>query len=278
MNKQSLQARIDRLVQEQNIRPNDALRFYFFDEFIKRLSISPYKENFIFKGGFYLSSLLGITTRATMDIDFLLQKEPLQEENLAQIINAISQIDLADGISFSFVSIFPIRKEDPYGGYNIVLLGRLENIKQPISIDVATGDPITPNAIVYSYQTFFEKETVDCLAYNLETVLAEKLQTIFAKGELNSRCKDYYDVYILWEKERGNIDLPMLKMAFQRTCAHRNTSWDFQGLEKTIHRIEASEAFALRWIAYSRQREYTQNLPLSSCLTALKEIVSFLTD
>ena len=124
MNKQSLQARIDRLVQEENIRPNDALRFYFFDEFIKRLSLSPYKDNFIFKGGFYLSSLLGIATRATMDIDFLLQKEPSQEENLVQIINTISQIDLADGISFSFVSISSIREEDPYGGFNVVLLGK----------------------------------------------------------------------------------------------------------------------------------------------------------
>lgn len=276
INKQSLQARIDNLVQKENINPNDALRFYFFDEFIKRLAKSPYHNNFVLKGGFYLSSLLGIKSRATTDVDFMLRQAELEKENLKKMIQTIAAIPVDDGILFAFLSIQSIREEDPYGGYRVTLLGKLENIRQPLTFDIATGDPITPAAIVYSYQTLIDKENITCWAYNLETFLAEKLQTIFAKAEINSRCKDYYDVYVLWAKEQTKINPATLRLAFQNTCAHRQTFFTQKSMQAMLDRVSSNADFLKRWNAYTQKRTFAKDLSLEDCLQTIRNLLDYL--
>lgn len=190
-----------------NIHANVLLVSFFFDAFISRLAKSIYADKFVFKGGFYLATLLGVKNRYTADIDFLLKKETMNEKRMKEIFSDIIAIDADDSITFEISDITPIRDEDSYGGFSMLLTGRLENIRQSFHVDVATGDPITPKDIEYSYQSLINNETIAFRAYNLETVIAEKLQTILARGLFNSRSKDYYDIYIIKQLQWKNIDI-----------------------------------------------------------------------
>jgi predicted nucleotidyltransferase component of viral defense system len=223
INKNSLQARINNLSKEMNVHANVLLVSFFFDEFISRLAKSIYADKFVFKGGFYLATLLGIKNRYTADIDFLLRKETMDENRLRKIFSDIIETDADDSITFEIADISPIRDEDAYGGFSIFLIGRLENVRQSFHVDVAMGDPITPSDIEYTYQSVISNETIAFRAYNLETIIAEKLQTIFSRGLLNSRCKDYYDIYIINQLQWKNISIPDLKKSFEVTCQYRKT-------------------------------------------------------
>lgn len=207
INKNSLQARINNLSSKTGVHPNILLKTFFFDAFLKRLSVSKYCNNFVFKGGFLLSTSLGIDLRSTMDIDFLIEKINLEKSNIINIFIEIAQIDVKDNVSFEYLNIEDIRKDDQYGGYNITFLGKLENINEQVSIDIATGDPITPSEIDYHYKCSFDEEILYFKAYNYETILAEKLQTILIRGIVNSRCKDFYDVFIIHKLRWNNINL-----------------------------------------------------------------------
>lgn len=197
ISKNALQAKINNLSSKIGVHQNILLKSFFFDEFLKRLETSPYKDNFVFKGGFLLSTSLGIDLRSTMDIDFLLRKLDLSRENIVNIIKEVASINIDDGIIFEFQSINEIREEDEYGRYNVTLLGRFENIKETVNIDIATGDPITPNAINYEYKCLLDNDVLKFKAYNYETIIAEKMQTILFRGIANSRSKDFYDLYII---------------------------------------------------------------------------------
>ena len=158
INKSSLQARVNNLANEKGVPANVILQDYFFDAFLKRLAVSSYADNFVFKGGFLLSTSLGINYRSTVDIDFLLRKESLTRDNIETIFRNIIATKIDDNITFEYLGLEEIRKEDEYGGFNVSLIGRLENIKQPVSIDIATGDPITPSAVVYTHKCLFDDE------------------------------------------------------------------------------------------------------------------------
>ena len=173
-NKNAVQAKINSLSKELNVKVNVLLATYFFDAFLFRLSKSEYSEDFIFKGGFYLSGIMGIQNRYTKDLDFKLTGQNLEEENLTDIIREIISIPAEDEISFEFISISPIHDEDEYGGFTVSLTGQLENIKQTVNLDIATGDPVTPNAVMYKYKRLLEGDILNFKAYNLETVLSEK--------------------------------------------------------------------------------------------------------
>lgn len=178
INKNSLQARIQNLSIQKGVPSNVILQDYFFDAFLKRLAKSKYVDNFVFKGGFLLSATLGIDFRSTMDMDFLITKLMMTKKNIEKIFKEIADIEVDDYIHFEFVDIADIRQEDVYGGFNVYLLGRLENIKVVVSVDVATGDPITPSSVSYKYKCLFDNEVLIFAAYNFETIIAEKLQTI----------------------------------------------------------------------------------------------------
>jgi predicted nucleotidyltransferase component of viral defense system len=205
INKNSLQARIKNLSSQKGVPSNVILQDYFFDAFLKRLAKSQYVKNFVFKGGFLLSTTLGIDFRSTMDMDFLLTKLAMNKENIEKIFKEIAEIDVEDSIIFEFVDINDIRQEDEYGGFNVSLLGRLENIKVVVSIDIATGDPITPSSVSYNYRCLFDNEILTFVAYNFETIIAEKLQTILNRGVTNSRSKDFYDLYIIYKLRWNDI-------------------------------------------------------------------------
>ena len=273
INKNSLQARINNLSKELNVHANVLLVSFFFDAFISRLAKSIYADKFVFKGGFYLATLLGVKNRYTADIDFLLRKESMDENRLREIFSDIIATNADDSITFEIADISPIRDEDAYGGFSILLTGHLENVRQSFHVDVATGDPITPTDIEYSYQSLISNETIAFRAYNLETVIAEKLQTILSRGMLNSRCKDYYDIYIINQLQRKNISIPDLKKAFVTTCQYRKTPFEKEESLLILEEISRSNILQTRWNNYARKASFAKDITFEATVESCKEIL-----
>lgn len=221
---------------------------------------SSYSDNFVFKGGFLLSIILGIDLRSTMDIDFLLRKLDLDRENIIKIIKEIASININDGVAFEFKSIDEIRQEDDYGGYTVTLLGKLDNIKEVICVDIATGDPITPKAINYGYKCLFDNDVLKFKAYNFETIIAEKLQTILFKGITNSRSKDFYDLYIIHKLRWDSIDKDILKKAFENTCIYRKTIFTKEKAIKILDNISNDSLMESRWELYRIRNKYVEGI------------------
>ena len=273
INKNSLQARINNLSKEMNVHANVLLVSFFFDAFISRLAKSTYANKFVFKGGFYLATLLGIKNRYTADIDFLLRKETMNENRLKEIFTDIIAIDADDSITFEISDISPIRNEDAYGGFSILLTGHLENVRQSFHVDVATGDPITPKDIEYSYQSLISNETIAFRAYNLETVVAEKLQTILFRGLLNSRCKDYYDIYIIHQLQWRKISIPNLRKSFETTCQYRKTPFEREKSLLILEEISKSDILQTRWKNYAKKTSFAKDVPFEATIESCKEIL-----
>lgn len=273
INKNSLQAKINNLSKEMNVHANVLLVSFFFDAFISRLAKSTYADKFVFKGGFYLATLLGVKNRYTADIDFLLRKETMDENRLREIFSDIVETDVDDSITFEIAEISPIRDEDIYGGFSILLTGRLENIRQCFHVDVATGDPITPSDVEYTYQSLISHESITFRAYNLETVVAEKLQTILFRGLLNSRCKDYYDIYIINQLRRNNINIPDLKKSFEVTCRYRKTPFEKGDALLLLEEVSKSDVLQTRWKNYAKKSSFAKDVPFEATIESCKEIL-----
>ena len=270
INKNSLQARINNLSNKTGIHQNILLKSFFFDAFLKRLAVSDYSENFVFKGGFLLSTTLGISLRSTIDIDFLLRKLSIDKESVAKVIKTISSIDIGDGIIFKLQSIDAIRQEDDYGGYSVALSGRLDNIKETVSIDIVTGDPITPNATNYEYKCLFEPDILTFKAYNFETIIAEKLQTILIRGVTNSRSKDFYDLFIIHKLRWNNIDVNILKKAFENTCKYRGTMFSKKEANEILADIAGNSIVEKRWNMYRNKNKYAEGIDFLDTIEAIK--------
>ena len=273
INKNSLQARIKNLSSQKGVPSNVILQDYFFDAFLKRLAKSPYVENFVFKGGFLLSTTLGIDFRSTMDMDFLLTKLAMNKENIKKIFKEIAEIDVDDNITFDFVDINDIRQEDEYGGFNVSLLGRLENVKVVVSIDIATGDPITPSSVSYNSRCLFDNEILIFAAYNFETIIAEKLQTILNRGVTNSRSKDFYDLYIIYKLRWNDINVSTLKEAFNNTCRYRNTIFSSGHATEIKNQIENDLSMQKRWESFSKKNEFASDISFSDTISVLNIIL-----
>lgn len=273
INKNSLQARINNLSKEMDVHANVLLVSFFFDAFISRLAKSIHADKFVFKGGFYLATLLGVKNRYTTDIDFLLRRESMDENRLREIFTDIIAIDADDSITFEISDISPIRDEDAYGGFSILLTGHLENVRQSFHVDVATGDPITPKDIEYSYQSLISNETIAFRAYNLETVVVEKLQTILFRGLLNSRCKDYYDIYIIHQLQWRKISIPDLRKSFETTCQYRKTPFEKEKSLLILEEISKSDIFQTRWKNYAKKSSFAKGISFEATIEACKEIL-----
>jgi predicted nucleotidyltransferase component of viral defense system len=232
MNKNKLRSSIQKIEKKTGLNYNAILILYFLEAILKRIAVSPYKDYFIFKGGFLLSSILGIENRTTMDMDMLFVNQELTEENIINILTEIIKIDLKDDLILSVESTETIKEDDDYGGFRIKIKCMLDNIRQIIPLDIATGDPVTPGAKLYDYHTLTENKSISIKTYNLETIIAEKIHTIFVRGEFNSRNKDFFDIYILNKLKRDQIDVKVLKEAFKNTFRYRQTDLRIEAIKK----------------------------------------------
>ena len=189
MNSMQVKDKLKNISVKRNLDFNTLLRLHMYDRFIERLSVSEYRDNFILKGGFYLSTLFGLESRSTKDIDTAIKDANFTKENVEKMIKSIISIDINDGALISFIEIVNIRKDDQYGGFRVILNVKLDTIRENFQIDIATGDPITPNPIIYKYHPILGDSYINVWSYNIETVIAEKLETILRRAEANSRIR-----------------------------------------------------------------------------------------
>lgn len=273
INKDSLKARANNLANELGVSQNIIYDRFFYDAFLSRLVISRYKDKFVLKGGLYLSSLLGINNRSTMDLDFYLKSIAMEKDNIVSIIKEISALDLDDNISFTTIGSEDIRQEDVYGGFRIIILGKLDNIRHQFSIDVATGDPIIPSDRDYDYKCLVTGEVLPLKVYSLESVISEKLETVLSKGIANSRSKDFYDLYIIRKTQIKKVNADTLKQAFEKTREYRSFYIDKEDALSMLEMLKENSLADARWIAYCKNSKYVGNLPFEEVIMAIKEWV-----
>ena len=270
MNSMQLKDKLRNISKKKNVDFNTLLRLYMYDRFIERLAKSKYKYNFILKGGFYLSTLFGVENRTTMDIDTAFRNASFDEETIIKMIHEIVSIKIDDNAKLSYLGIAPIRDEDEYGGFRVDIQVELENVKEKFHIDIATGDPITPREIRYKYIPLLGDNYIDLYAYNIETVLAEKIETILSRSELNGRMRDFYDVYLIYTKDWKNIKIDNFRKAIDKTFAKR----EYVGEPLiTIDILRESELIRSRWRIYQRKYEYAKDIDFDDILDCILKMM-----
>jgi predicted nucleotidyltransferase component of viral defense system len=273
MNKAKLTRLCHKISKETGLTFNSVMLYYFLENILKKLAQGTYGENLVFKGGFLLSNVVGIKSRSTMDIDFLLRNMQVSEQTVTEMLNELLKEREGDEIHYEIVYITPIKEQDQYGGYRASILCQFDNIRQVISLDIATGDVITPQPIQYSFASVFGNDDIFIKAYPIETMLAEKLQTIYARGFLNSRSKDYYDLHILYKLRRKEIDIPTLARACEQTFYYRKTEFDVLKIQELLEKLKQDDSFLKRWKAYSKKNNYVQGISFETViLDAIKLI------
>lgn len=273
MNKVKLTALCHKIAKQTGLTFNSIMTYYFLEVILKKLSKSSYANHYIFKGGFLLSNVIGVESRSTVDIDFLFHKQSLSEENVQQQLDDILT-ESKDDIQFLIQSITTIKESDDYGGYRATILCQLENIKQIIHLDIATGDVVTPQPITYDYKAIFDDENFPIIAYTIETILAEKLQTIYSRSFLNSRSKDFYDIYILSKLKKDDIDFVQLKLACERTFSYRDTELNFNNIIQLLKIFKNDSTQHQQWKNYSKKYHYTKDISFLEILDEIIRLVS----
>ncbi|MCF7924489.1 MAG: nucleotidyl transferase AbiEii/AbiGii toxin family protein [Candidatus Izimaplasma sp.] len=276
MNKHKLTALIHKVSKEKGVSFNILLQVYFFERFLDRLANSKYKKSLILKGGFLLSSLLGITERSTIDMDFSVSSIEFNKENMREVIHKIIQVDLKDDISFQISDITEIIALSTYVGYQISLIGKLDNIKVPFHIDLATGDPITPDKITYKYKQIIDRNIIEIKSYTVETVLAEKLQTIMDKRIGNSRMKDFYDIYILMKLHKNLFDIKVLDTAIKTTFEYRNSTIDKTEFKELLRVLEEDNSFVSRWNNFTNKNHYVDCIDFKDVKLEIFKLIDYI--
>jgi len=268
----SLKAKIRNLAKEKDISAQVILQNYMFERFLERLSKSNYKNNFILKGDMLIAALVGIDNRSTMDMDATIKNYPITIYSLTKAITEICNIEVDDDVNFSFVGIEAIRDDDIYGGYRVGIKADYDTIITPLSVDITTGDVITPKEVFYSFKMIFDEGTIGVWAYNIETVLAEKVETILQRGELNTRPRDFYDIYILANTQE--FDSLVFSKALKKTIEHRKTTHILNDTLERIKAIETSEILKDRWTRYSNNYPYAEDITYEDTIKALKMLLN----
>ena len=268
----SLKARIRKYAKDNKIAAQVVLQNYMFERFLERLSRSEYRDRFVIKGGMLIAAIVGLDTRSTMDLDITMKRLPLTEEKVLDAIDKISEIDLGDEVSFISRTIEPIRKDDRYGGFCIRIDAVYDTIVTPLSIDVSTGDVITPGAVLYEFGGVFDKEVYICLwGYNIETVMAEKMETILSRGVFNTRPRDYYDTYILGTTQK--FDKQLFEEALAATAEHRGTTARIADRIGIIERIAANHDLRNMWEKYRKKFSYASEIRYEDIIKVLRELL-----
>ena len=275
-----LKDKISKLSGNDSTKAQMLIRKYMMERFLARIAQSEYKNNFILKGGMLVSALVGVEARATMDIDTTVRSLSLTKERASSIIKEIAATDLDDGLTFSITKVEDIMEEHDYAGIRFTLEVTLEKLRDTIKIDISTGDEITPAAIEFSYKMMFDDEKLDIWSYNLETVLAEKLETIVARSTLNTRMRDFYDIHILWAEMQSDINLKILEQAIINVARKRGTLHLFDNLDDILKDIKQSNHLESNWHNYKAYNYYVGNLDWhdvlhTSCNILEKEIALF---
>lgn len=273
INIMQLKAKIKNISKEKNISAQLVLQNYMMERFIERIALSDFQDQMIIKGGLLISSIVGLDSRATMDIDMTLKGKPVNETFILDYINEISKININDEVKFDVVSITEIREMDDYFGFRVSLIAGIGTMKIPLKIDITTGDKIIPSEILYEYPLMFENRSIKIKAYNLETILSGKIETIISRGNQNTRMRDFYDVYILLKLKSKNIDYNILRLAIEETSQKRDSLNLLLNYKEIISNIENNNEMLVRWENYRNSFNYARTIDFNEICKLLTEIL-----
>lgn len=275
-NAMQLKAIVKNIAKDKNISAQLVLQNYMLERFLERVSVSNYKDKFIIKGGFLIASMVGLASRTTMDMDATIKNYPVNKESIYNMISDVAKINLDDNITFALKSVGEIREGDEYTGYRVSLTANYEPMAVPLKLDITTGDKITPNEIKYEYQLMFESRTIQVMAYNLVTILAEKLETVISRSDQNTRPRDYYDIYILTKLQGENIDFDTLSLALNITAQKRGSFQILREYPKIMETVKHSEIMNKQWNNYRKDFDYARNIEFADICDIIVSVMKIL--
>ncbi len=271
-NAMSLKAKIKNIAKQKSIPAQVVLQNYMFERFLIRLSKSEYKDKLVLKGGMLVAAIVGLDNRATMDLDTTLKNLPLSPEVIIKALEEICCIKIDDEVVFEVGNIIPIRDDDIYGGYRVMISAKYDTILTSLSIDVSTGDVVTPTPVQYEFSEIFDAANSFMLwAYNIETVMAEKVETILRRGVFNTRPRDFYDVYILATTQ--DFDKSIFTEALRATAAHRGTTEQIADVPMIMKNIEENAELRAMWDKYRKQFTYAEDISYRDIIKVLYTLV-----
>jgi predicted nucleotidyltransferase component of viral defense system len=269
-----LKDKIKNLALKNHVPAQAVLQNFMLERLLERISLSKYKDMLILKGGMLIASMVGINNRTTMDMDATLRGYPLSEETIREAFLEICAMHLDDDITLVLDHIVPIREDDEYGGYRVAIIAKYESINTPLKIDITTGDIITPEAIRYTFHSNFEDKLIEVWAYNIETILAEKVETILRRSVLNTRPRDFYDVNIIIKTQRKAIKKKIFITALNATSKKRGSLLALQDKETILRTIQSDTIMRQRWDRYCRENYYAKGIAFDDVIGILIDIVN----
>lgn len=268
-NAMQLKAVIKNISKDKHISAQLVMQNFMLERLLERISVSKYRQNFILKGGFLIAAMVGLDTRATMDMDATIKDWPVNEESIKNMFLDICKIDLQDDVTFEFKKIGEIREGDDYTGYRVSLSANYPPMAVPLKLDITTGDKITPREIEYRFKLLLEDREIPVLAYNLETVMAQKLETVVSRGDQNTRPRDYYDIYIIAKMQYKNIETEYLRAALDATSKKRGSSEILKEYKNIIDIVRNSDVMIKQWRTYQRDFEYATDISFDEVCDAV---------
>ena len=275
-NAMQLKARMKKLSKEKHISAQLLLQNYMMERLLERISQSRYKEYFIIKGGFLIAAMVGLDTRATMDIDATIKGYPVTEKTIKTMFEEICDIYIPDDIVFEFKHIGEIREGDEYTGYRVSVTANYAPMAVPLKLDITTGDVITPKEISFAYPMMLEDRTISVLAYNLETILAEKLETVISRSDQNTRPRDYYDIFILYRLWKNNVNVHNLQCALKATGEKRGSVNLLTEYKRIMEVVVNSEVMSKQWKKYQKDFAYASEVSFKDACNTVTRIMDII--
>ena len=266
---EQVKGRIKNVAKENKADARTLMRIYMMERFLERVVSSEYKDNFIIKGGMLVTAMVGVALRSTMDIDTSIRNQNLSAEDARKIIDEIKDINLGDGVTFEVKEVSNIMDEMEYPGIRFTMNAVMGKLVTPMKIDISTGDVITPRAIEYQYKLLLDDRSISLWSYNLETILAEKLQTVLARGLLNTRMRDFYDIRTLLLIYNQDIDNDVLKRAFDATCKKRGTENLKAEAPKIMAAVSDDVQLRVLWTSYQKKYPYAAEISYGDAMESI---------
>ncbi|MCI8466617.1 MAG: nucleotidyl transferase AbiEii/AbiGii toxin family protein [Bacilli bacterium] len=273
---EDLKIKVKERAHAYNLEPQDIMQMYFFERLLYRISISEYKYNFILKGGLLLSAIFGDERRTTQDMDTMIKGLPMDIKQLTRIIKKIVSIDCNDDIKFEVLTSKDIRLDDIYGGIRIKLIGYKEHLQVPLFIDITVGDPITPRELEFKYKCMFDDNYINIMAFNLETIIAEKFETFITDNIINTRNKDFYDLYMILENYYSKLNKEQLIKAIKNTFERRNVEFDIDKIKSNFEAIKISDRLKHNFENFKVKKEYAKNISYEEIMNKINIIIELL--
>ena len=269
---EQLKGQIRSFAAKRNLQPQEVLQMFMFERVLERLAKSPYKDNFVLKGGLLISSMFGVEGRTTMDMDTTVTGIDMKEDEIQRIITEILSIDVGDRIKFEFTKIEPIREDDDYNNFRAYFVAHYGKIANEMKLDITTGDVITPRAIDYSYKTILDEDEIEVKAYNRETIIAEKYETIIRRNIGTTRARDFYDLYMFFNLYQDAIDYNVLKTAVDKTSQKRGSEEELAEWMDICDEMLQDLALKSLWENYRINNTYSAGTSFEDVMKAVREV------